>query len=765
VQKLRFFFFLMLLPSILFAQQRTKIVLQASEQALINNKTNITHIKKPVFEHDGAILTCDSARLWSELNYFEAFGNVHINQDTINIYSDKLNYDGNAKMAHLMNNVRMSDPSSTLTTNIFDYNMATRVGTYVENGKIVNKEQNVTITSKRGYYLASTKDAYFRYNVVVVTDQATIKSDTLRYNTFTNQTYFYGPTNIKGKDDNLYTENGEYNTKSEKAFFGKKNLYTQNTKSLKGDSLYYDGKRGYGKAVKNIIFRDTEDNLELRGQLGEYFKNEGERIRVSDNAYVGIGTADSVIVNDKLVPDSLWLGADILEAQMALQKTLKLIEKPKVLADDEVGVEVEEEKPKAEPQPTAGKPTNSTALPPKTPVTKPSPPENKKRSKKNKKEAQAEQVTTKTDSLLKNPVDSLASISDSTALKLKIIAKSDSLLKDSVIKDSLVKTQKSPVKDSLNLSLQANSKLVKETVPQKSKTSNVKVPPPAKKPETVKDSLPINPADTVRTRTISAYHNVRVFKTNLQAKSDSLFFTAADSTLRLYQNPILWSDSSQQTGDTIHVQFKNKKINSAQVLQNAFIVDQETDTLKFNQVKGKIITAFFNDGEIRNMFVDGNAESISYDKKSDGQYQQNQTISARIKLVFADKDISYIKIVKGIEGTFSPADKIGKDGILTGFIWKPELRPKSKKDIVNSIAPKNPPKPKVTTTKPKIAPKGNAKKPTSKPSSAAPKKTAENIKTIVASKEAQVDSSKTIPKAILPILKLDSLKLDSTKKN
>jgi lipopolysaccharide export system protein LptA len=748
VQKLRFFFFLVLLPSILFAQQRTKIVLQASEQAIINNKTNITHIKKPVFEHDGAILTCDSARLWSALNYFEAFGNVHINQDTINIYSDKLNYDGNAKMAHLMNNVRMSDPSSTLTTNIFDYNMATRVGTYVENGKIVNKEQNVTVTSKRGYYLASTKDAYFRYNVVVVTDQATIKSDTLRYNTFTNQTYFYGPTNIKGKDDNLYTENGEYNTKTEKAFFGKKNLYTQNTKSLKGDSLYYDGKRGYGKAVKNILFRDTEDNLELRGQLGEYFK-EGERIRVTKNAYVGIGTADSVTVDGKLVPDSLWLGADVLEAQMALQKTLKLIEKPKVLADDEIGVE--DEKAQAEPEPTAGKPANNTSLPPKAAVTKASPPENTKRGKKNKKDEKTEELTSKKDSVLTQLVDTLISKTDSTALKLKIIS-SDSLKKDSVIK-----SQKFPGKDSVNLNSKLTSKLEKEIAPQKSKTSNNKAPLPVKKTEAVKDSSPINPADTVRTRTISAYHNVRVFKTNLQAKSDSLFFTAADSTLRLYQNPILWSDSSQQTGDTIHVQFKNKKINSAQVLQNAFIVDQESDTLKFNQIKGKIITAFFNDGEIRNMFVDGNAESISYDKKSDGKYQQNQTISARIKLVFADKDISYIKIVKGIEGTFSPADKVGKDAILTGFIWKPELRPKGKKDIVNSVAPKISPKPSVTLTKPKTVTKGNPKKPASKPAPLTIKKSP--------SKDGQADSVKMISKPTIPILKLDTLKLDSTKKN
>ena len=707
MQKLRFFLLFILFPGFLFAQQRTKIILRASDEATINNKTNITHLKKPVFEHDGAILTCDSARLWKELNYFEAFGNVHINQDTINIYSDLLNYDGNAKMAHLNNNVRMSDPSTRLTTNVFDYNMATRVGTYVENGKIVSKE-NVTVTSKRGYYLASTKDAYFKYNVVVVTDSVTIKSDTLRYNTFTNQTYFYGPTDIKGKNDNLYTENGEYNTKTKKAFFGKKNLYTQNTKSLKGDSLYYDGIKGEGRAVKNITFQDTQDKLLMRGQLGEYFK-EGERIKVTINAYVGIGTSDSVTVNGKLIPDTLWLGADVLEAERSLQKSLKLIQRPTVLEDDEIGLE--EEKSKAETE-KASKAAATPKPAPSTPVVpKPDPKASVKTSKKDKgkeqKESEQKNKLVLPDST-KAKMDSVQLQTDSIKANLNLQAKKDSVVKDSVPKDSLTKSKKPLIKDSVKLekpSLAIKSNATK-TIPSKI------APTALQKPVAAKDTIPFNPADTVRTRTIRAYHNVRVYKTNLQTKSDSLFFTAADSTLRLYQNPILWSDSSQQTGDTIHVQFKYKKINSAQVFQNAFMVNQLPDSTKFNQIKGKVVTAFFNDGEIRNMYVDGNAESITYNKDKDEKYQQNQTMSARTKITFVDKELSTVKNVKGIEGTFLPSDKAPKEAMLTGFIWKPELRPKSKNDIIKGAVVK----PKTPVAKPKTTPKAPVKKPIIKPS-------------------------------------------------
>src|SRR5476651_552009 len=85
-------------------------------------------------------------------------------------------------------------------------------------GKLVNKDN--TLISKNGYYFAFTRDAYFRYDVVLTTSDAVIKTDTLRYNSGTRIAYFYGPTNIYGKDkDTLYTEWGTYNTQTEQAFF------------------------------------------------------------------------------------------------------------------------------------------------------------------------------------------------------------------------------------------------------------------------------------------------------------------------------------------------------------------------------------------------------------------------------------------------------------------------------------------------------------------------------------------------------------------
>jgi len=716
VQKLFVFLLFLISPVFLFGQQpASKIKIVSFSKITGDVKNKVSYLRNPVFQQDNATLTCDSAIFYSERNYFEAYRSVHIHQENTDIYSDQLEYDGNKKQAHLTGNVVMRDPTSTLTTNILDYNTLTKIGTYTSGGKIVNKD--VTLTSKNGYYFSGRNVAYFKYDVVVVTPQSTIKSDTMSYNTQDKWTYFYGPTNIKGKDDNLYTENGQYNTATEDAFFGKKNLYTQGTRSLKGDSLYYYGKQGVGKAVKNIVFSDTKDKMKMFGDLGYYYKLD-QRTLVTRNAYLGIGTEDSVMVKNKKRPDSLWMGADTLETQMVLQKTLKLVPKISIKADNQVGEDDEdtgEKKGKGEPK---YKPEAESTQKEDRNKRKNSRADKKKR---NKGDAEAEDLL----NLKDKSVDSLKSKVDSLSKGMPKL-NPDSLQKNNLLKnkaDSIIKNLPKIKTDSLKqLANKTNSitknvskstidslqkKITKEASPIVKEISKTKIDSQQKKLTKygAKDSLTkvlgklkagalnndtakFNPADTVQTRIIKAYHGVKIFKTNIQAKTDSLFYTSADSTLRCYSNPIIWSEGSQQVGDTIFVQFKNKKLNNLQAFRNAFLVNTPKDSLRFNQIKGRLMTGFFTNGKFKTLYVDGNAESIYYtqDDSTKVYKEMNQTLSSRIKFIFKDNEnaIEEIVYIKGIEGALNPENTIAKDHVLKGFSWKPTERPKSKKDAIGS---------------------------------------------------------------------------------
>ncbi|MCX2495663.1 hypothetical protein OQX63_19380 [Pedobacter sp. PF22-3] len=793
MQKLFVFLFLLISPAFLFGQQPASKIKIVSYQHISGDiKKKATYLNFPVFQQDNATLACDSAVFYSERNYFEAYRKVHIHQENTDIYSDQLEYDGNKKQAHLTGNVRMVDPTSVLTTNILDYNTLTKIGTYTSGGKIVNKD--VTLTSKNGYYFSQRNVAYFKYDVVVVTPQSTIKSDTMSYNTQDKWTYFYGPTNIKGKDDNLYTENGQYNTFTEDAFFGKKNLYTQGTRSLKGDSLYYYGKQGVGKAVKNIVFSDTKDKMKMFGDLGYYYKLD-QRTLVTRNAYLGIGTEDSVMVKNKKRPDSLWMGADTLETQMVLQKTLKLVPKISIKADNQVGEDDEDGGKKEK-----GEPKYKTE-----PESSQKEDRNKRNSRNNKADKKKKQGDAETEDKLNlkdKSIDSLKSKVDSLGKGLPKV-NLDSLQKSNILKakaDSIIKNLPKLKTDSLkkladktnlitkNLSKTNIDSLQKKItdkasplakdIPKANVDSLQKnITKPGSKDNLTKvlgnlkagalktDTAKFNPADTVQTRIIKAYHGVKIFKTNIQAKTDSLFYTSADSTLRCYSNPIIWSEGSQQVGDTIFVQFKNKKLNNLQAFRNAFLVNTPKDSLRFNQIKGRLMTGFFTNGKFKTLYVDGNAESIYYtqDDSTKVYKEMNQTLSSRIKFIFKDKEnaIEEIVYIKGIEGALNPENTIAKDHVLKGFSWKPTERPKSKKDAIGSSG-KAKPKTKAKTV---VAKTGTgAKAAASKPLTTAPavksKITLEKDSLKVDQKSPQTKPVDTANLGIKPILpKKDSVQV------
>src|SRR5690606_22268990 len=109
-----------------------------------------------------------------------------------------------------------------------------------------------------------------------------------------------------------------------------------------------------------------------------------------------------------------------------------------------------------------------------------------------------------------------------------------------------------------------------------------------------KDTVAVNiPKDTTKTRIVEAFHHVKIFKSDLQAKADSAFYSYADSTIRCYINPMIWTQGSQLSADTIYLQLKNNKLDNMLLETNGLIVNTENDSTKFNQIKGKTLTGIF----------------------------------------------------------------------------------------------------------------------------------------------------------------------------
>lgn len=713
----------LLLTTTAFAQKGTKVDLISSESSGLVKGSNgkmIFKFKRGVFKQDQSTLTADSSFFYNDKNIVEGFGNVVINQgDTLHIFADKLHYDGNTKLAVLTDNVKMVDKDAVLTTNFLTYNTATKVGTYTGGGKLVNKEN--ILVSKNGYYFAGSRDAYFRYNVVFTTPDAIIKTDTLRYNSGTRTSYFYGPTYINGTKDKdvLYTENGRYETTTEQAFFGKKNLYTQGSKTLKGDSLFYDRIKGYGRAVKNVVFNDNEQKTTVKGGLGEYYKAI-EKAIITVHPYVIFVTEDStkngaksLAANRKLQDrDSLTSKTDIIGKKPTLQKvvdslvkssTVKAVTPPAVKkmtlrsATDSL-IKNLPAAAKAKTSDTVSKKTETNSAKLKTAADKPT------ITKADSMYLGADTIETSTITYkqLKEMQAArwLAQNPDTTVKKLKLIVYTKATLPKvlsapfaklprdtSYIRLGRLAPDKPPV---------AKLQIVKQPVVKPAIKAAVPVKrnlPDSLKKLTKADSLrlKIKPAltDTSKVRIIFGYHNAKLFKSDLQAKADSMFYSSSDSTIRCFVNPIIWTQGSQLSGDTIALQMKNRKLDNIDLFPSGFIVNiEKADSIHFNQAAGRRIHGTFKDNKLNTMEITGNAETIYYNrdtvKNVVTELARSQSNSS--KAIFKNGRLGRGSNYVATENRLLPLKALKEeDKILKGFLWKPKERPQSKEDITIGV--------------------------------------------------------------------------------
>ncbi|SRR5579871_4560587 len=188
--------------------------------------------------------------------------------------------------------------------------------------------------------------------------------------------------------------------------------------------------------------------------------------------------------------------------------------------------------------------------------------------------------------------------------------------------------------------------------------------------------------DTSR-RYIQGYHHVRIFSDSLQAVSDSLFYSGRDSVFQLFNDPVVWANGDQITGDTIYLYTKNKKPKRLFVFENAMAVDKYGSNM-YNQIKGKTINGYFKDGTLDYMRAKGNAESVYYttdDKKA--LVGINKVTKADvIDMIFEDRKLNKVVLRNDVEGVMMPVRGANlADLRLRNFKWLEQRRPKTKFEL------------------------------------------------------------------------------------
>lgn len=192
---------------------------------------------------------------------------------------------------------------------------------------------------------------------------------------------------------------------------------------------------------------------------------------------------------------------------------------------------------------------------------------------------------------------------------------------------------------------------------------------------------------------VRAFHKAKFFKNNIQGKSDSIVFSEESGTIKLYKDPILFSDFKQITGDTlvVYINMKYEKLDSMQIKNNAFAISQR-DTIfpkDFNQVKSKNMSALFQNDSLRWVQASGNAQSTLYLEDENKKTKTKQLLGINrsdcgiIEATFYQKQIDILSCkIDQKSHLYPPFDFPEDQRYLPDFKWRGEERFKRWQDIM-----------------------------------------------------------------------------------
>ena len=246
--------------------------------------------------HDSAYFFCDSAYYYQKNNSFDAYQNVHIIvNDSVEIFSDLLNYDGDRRFAEFHDNVHLRDDSTNLYTEYLTYDRNLHLASYPDSATTVRGDK--TLKSHYGYYRDRLKEFSFFENVEVYSPKYQMYTDTLFYNTGIEKMWFEGPTTIINKENVLEGKHGYYLVNEDFVYLDKRPYMHNETQQMRADSIFYDRNKGLAQAFNQVDMIDTSYQVIMRGDYVEMWENKGFSF-ATDSAYaINYDGGDSLYIH------------------------------------------------------------------------------------------------------------------------------------------------------------------------------------------------------------------------------------------------------------------------------------------------------------------------------------------------------------------------------------------------------------------------------------------------------------------------------------
>lgn len=682
-------------------------------------------------QHNGALIACDSAVQYSE-RHWEFFGNVLINKNTTFVYGDRADYDGDLNEARVYSDlIKVIDGDATLYTYTFVYNTRTNVGEFSGGGILLNGENR--LESQRGYYYGDDKLLASVDEVQMRNEEYELKGDSVVYDLATDNAYFFEHTNIwNHAGDYLYADRGLYRN-ADTVYFVTRNGYLLTEKQeMWSDSIDYFRPRNRIVLRHDLQLDDTEHKVLAFGDYGEYRKNPGDAFLTRRPAVVSYDTTqgDTIFMRSDTmflytinrleearrarraaIADSLaQVRADSLARLQSAAASDDAAETDGLSMNrtDSVGSAAEsDERADFEPQSDADSVMQAEGLDtlrkidPLDTLTgdarKAYLKEQKRKATEARKAAAAAAKKVKLDTIaarrkaknaIKLDAQKAREEKRAEARRQKALAKLDARRARAARKgrpfgkvDSAVLARLDSLSERVAAELDSLSGWVLDSLLQAQRAAMLQP-----------DTLPQVQLDSIY-RLMKGYRRVKIYRTDFQVVCDSISGISTDSTLHLHIDPVLWNGNNQITSDSVTVYTERQQIVQARFFGNP-VMSSELDTVYYNQITGKTMTAYFRDNQIYRNDVVGNAQTIYY--MTDGEPPVVTTMgvieSGDLSFYFEDRQLVQMTWRANPDYKFYPIIpefQVPDDQplYLKGFHWEGARRPTKAEVFDRSIRP------------------------------------------------------------------------------
>ena len=198
-------------------------------------------------------------------------------------------------------------------------------------------------------------------------------------------------------------------------------------------------------------------------------------------------------------------------------------------------------------------------------------------------------------------------------------------------------------------------------------------------------------SDSANQKALFAFPEARFYKSDLQGICDSLVYTESDSTLELFRHPVIWSEQTQVSADSLRIFFANDKPKRLRGVGNSFMISEKSP-IRYDQIKGRTLDGYFDEsGNLRKLIVKGNGETIYFgENEEDKIIGMDRTECSEIHIWMSDGELDRISFINKPKGIFYPLRDVNStNDRLKNFMWLIDLRPIDRYDVYRKISHPN----------------------------------------------------------------------------